>query len=288
MRRAEGVVLGLLAMAGVAAIMFVIAYALEWSTQILGLSLGASLVLIAAALIVAGKRVAPGEVVAEERPGLGDEGEQLALAEDIEQGGKGVSRRGVLLGGAAATGAALSAALIIPAASLGPKPGDRIGASPWRRGTSVLDEQGVHLAPRDIELGGFVTGYPEGADPRELGSPIVLVKLRPEELDLPADRSDWDAEGVLAFSKICTHAGCTINLFRYPLYEPQSPGPALVCPCHYSTFDVTTGGNRIFGPAGRALPQLPLDLDGEGRLIAGGEFSGAIGPSWWGVRRQNS
>jgi ubiquinol-cytochrome c reductase iron-sulfur subunit len=285
-KRAEGIVLAMLGIAAAAAAVFVIAYALEWSTQILGLSLGAAFAFIAVALVLAGKRVAPGEVVAEDRPGLGDEGEQLALEQDITEGGKGVSRRGVLLGGAAATGTALSAALVLPVASLGPKPGDQIGASPWRRGTSVLDEEGVHLAPTDIALGGFVTGYPEGSDRRELGSPIVLVKLRPDELDLPADRSDWDADGVLAFSKICTHAGCTINLFRYPLYEPTSPGPALVCPCHYSTFDVTTGGDRIFGPAGRALPQLPLDLDADGRLIAGGEFSGAIGPSWWGVRKQ--
>ena len=286
MKRAEGIVLAMLGIAAAAAAVFVIAYALEWSTQILGLSLGAAFAFIAVALVLAGKRVAPGEVVAEDRPGLGDEGEQLALEQDITEGGKGVSRRGVLLGGAAATGTALSAALVLPVASLGPKPGDQIGASPWRRGTSVLDEEGVHLAPTDIALGGFVTGYPEGSDRRELGSPIVLVKLRPDELDLPADRSDWDADGVLAFSKICTHAGCTINLFRYPLYEPTSPGPALVCPCHYSTFDVTTGGDRIFGPAGRALPQLPLDVDADGRLIAGGEFSGAIGPSWWGVRKQ--
>jgi ubiquinol-cytochrome c reductase iron-sulfur subunit len=285
-KRAEGIVLAMLGIAAAAAAVFVIAYALEWSTQILGLSLGAAFAFIAVALVLAGKRVAPGEVVAEDRPGLGDEGEQLALEQDITEGGKGVSRRGVLLGGAAATGTALSAALVLPVASLGPKPGDQIGASPWRRGTSVLDEEGVHLAPTDIALGGFVTGYPEGSDRRELGSPIVLVKLRPDELDLPADRTDWDADGVLAFSKICTHAGCTINLFRYPLYEPTSPGPALVCPCHYSTFDVTTGGDRIFGPAGRALPQLPLDVDADGRLIAGGEFSGAIGPSWWGVRKQ--
>jgi ubiquinol-cytochrome c reductase iron-sulfur subunit len=285
-KRAEGIVLAMLGIAAAAAAVFVIAYALEWSTQILGLSLGAAFAFIAVALVLAGKRVAPGEVVAEDRPGLGDEGEQLALEQDITEGGKGVSRRGVLLGGAAATGTALSAALVLPVASLGPKPGDQIGASPWRRGTSVLDEEGVHLAPTDIALGGFVTGYPEGSDRRELGSPIVLVKLRPDELDLPAGRSDWDADGVLAFSKICTHAGCTINLFRYPLYEPTSPGPALVCPCHYSTFDVTTGGDRIFGPAGRALPQLPLDVDADGRLIAGGEFSGAIGPSWWGVRKQ--
>jgi ubiquinol-cytochrome c reductase iron-sulfur subunit len=285
-KRAEGIVLAMLGIAAAAAAVFVIAYALEWSTQILGLSLGAAFAFIAVALVLAGKRVAPGEVVAEDRPGLGDEGEQLALEQDITEGGKGVSRRGVLLGGAAATGTALSAALVLPVASLGPKPGDQIGASPWRRGTSVLDEEGVHLAPTDIALGGFVTGYPEGSDRRELGSPIVLVKLRPDELDLPADRSDWDADGVLAFSKICTHAGCTINLFRYPLYEPTSPGPALVCPCHYSTFDPATGGNRIFGPAGRALPQLPLELDEAGKLIAAGDFSGPIGPSWWGVRKR--
>lgn len=288
MKLAERAVMVLLALAAVAAAMFVIAYALEWSTQILGIALGVALVLIAAALIVAGKRVTTQGDVVDERPRLGDRGEERQLELEVERGGKGVSRRGVLLGGAAATGTALGAALVVPIASLGPKPGDAIGASPWRRGTKVIDENGVHLTPDDIKVGGFITGYPEGSDPRELGSVIVLVRLRPEELDLPADRSDWDVDGVLAFSKICTHAGCTINLFRYPLYEPTSPGPALVCPCHYSTFDVTTGGNRIFGPAGRSLPQLPLEKDGEGRLVAAGDMSGPIGPSWWGVRKRDS
>lgn len=288
MTRVEGAVLALLAAAAAGAVMFAVAYAFEWSTQILGIALGAALVLIAAALIVAGKRVVAAEDVVEKRPRLGDPKEQRDLEAEVERGGKGVSRRGVLLGGAAATGTALGAALAFPIASLGPAPGDRIGASPWRRGTNVIDEEGVHLTPDDIDVGGFITGYPEGSDPRELGSVIVLVRLRPEELDLPADRRGWGVDGVLAFSKICTHAGCTINLFRYPLYEPTSPGPALVCPCHYSTFDVTTGGNRIFGPAGRSLPQLPLDLDGEGRLIAAGEMSGPIGPAWWGVRKRDS
>jgi ubiquinol-cytochrome c reductase iron-sulfur subunit len=285
MKRAEGTVLVMLGLTTAAAALFVVAYALEWSTQILGLALGASFVFIAVALIIAGKRVAPGHVVAEERPILGDRDEQLSLGHEIEEGGEGVSRRGVLLGGAAATGTALGAALIVPAASLGPAPGDAIGASPWRRGTRVIDEEGAPLGPDDITLGGFTTGYPEGSDPRELGSQILLIKIEPAELDPPPDRVGWDVEGVLAFSKICTHAGCTINLFRYPLYEPTSPGPALVCPCHYSTFDVTTGGNVVFGPAGRDLPQLPLALDSERRLIADGEMSGAIGPSWWGVRK---
>jgi ubiquinol-cytochrome c reductase iron-sulfur subunit len=285
MTRVERITLGLVGLAGAAATLFIVAYVLEWSTQVLGLALGGALSAIAAALILAGKRVAPGEKVKEERPWLGQPGEQRELERDVERGGRGVSRRGVLLGGAAAAGTALGGALVIPVASLGPKPGDRIGSTPWRRGTRVVDEDGAQLTPADVKLGTFVTAFPEGADKRELGSPVVLVKLRPDELDLPADRRDWAADDVLAFSKICTHAGCTINLYRYPLFPAQSPGPALVCPCHYSTFDPATGGNRIFGPAGRSLPQLPMALDDAGRLIAGGEFSDPIGPSWWGVRK---
>jgi quinol---cytochrome c reductase iron-sulfur subunit len=288
MRRAEQITLGLVGLAGAAATLFIVAYALEWSTQVLGLALGGALATIAAALILAGKRVAPGEKVKEERPRLAHPSEQRELERDIDRGGKGVSRRGVLLGGAAAAGTALGGALVIPVASLGPKPGDEIGASPWRRGTRVVDEDGAQLAPAAVKVGTFVTAFPDGADKRELGSPVVLVRLPPEELDLPPDRSDWDADGVLAFSKICTHAGCTINLYRYPLFPAQSPGPALVCPCHYSTFDPATGGNRIFGPAGRSLPQLPMALDDAGRLIAGGDFSEPIGPSWWGVRKQGT
>lgn len=285
MRRAEDGVLGLLAVAFLGAVTFIVAYALEWSTQALGLALGGTFCAIAAAFILAGKRVAPGEEVHEERPALADPEQQRELEREVERGGQGVSRRRMLLGGAAATGTALAGALVIPAASLGPRPGDRIGSSRWRAGTRVVDEEGAQLGPDDVEIGTFVTGFPEGADKRELGSPVVLVRLDPSDLDLPADRSGWDAEGVLAFSKICTHAGCTINLYRYPSFPARSPGPALVCPCHYSTFDPATGGNRIFGPAGRALPQLPLGLDDAGKLIAAGDFSEPIGPSWWGVRK---
>jgi ubiquinol-cytochrome c reductase iron-sulfur subunit len=285
-RPAERAVLGLLGVAFAGAVTFIVAYALEWSTQALGLALGGALLGIAAAFILAAKRVAPGEEVHEERPTLADPAQQRELERDVERGGEGVSRRGVLLGGAAVTGTALTGALLIPAASLGPKPGDRIGSSPWRAGTRVVGEDEMQLGPADVEIGTFVTGFPEGADQRELGSAVVLVRLDPSELDLPDERRDWDADGVLAFSKICTHAGCTINLYRFPTFPPQSPGPALICPCHYSTFDPATGGNRIFGPAGRALPQLPLELDGAGKLIAAGDFSGPIGPSWWGARKQ--
>jgi len=112
----------------------------------------------------------------------------------------------------------------------------------------------------------------------------VLVRLDPASLKLPPGRGGWAPEGIVAYSKICTHAGCAVALYRNPLFEPTEPGKALVCPCHYSTFDVATGGTVLFGPAGRPLPQLPLLIDKARGLRAAGNFSGPPGPSWWGVR----
>jgi ubiquinol-cytochrome c reductase iron-sulfur subunit len=111
-----------------------------------------------------------------------------------------------------------------------------------------------------------------------------VVRLDPRALKLPRGRSGWAPEGIVAYSKICTHAGCAIALYRKPTFAPVQPRPALVCPCHYSTFDPATGGTVLFGPAGRDLPQLPLMIDGSGGLRAAGNFSGPVGPSWWGVR----
>jgi ubiquinol-cytochrome c reductase iron-sulfur subunit len=149
-----------------------------------------------------------------------------------------------------------------------------------------MDSRGRPLRVEDIEEKSFYTAFPEHASHDELGSPLVVVRLDPATLDLPAGRSQraWAPDGVVAYSKICTHAGCAIALYRAPLYEPTSAKPALVCPCHYSTFDPATGGEVLFGPAGRPLPQLPLEVDDDGTLRAGGGFSGPIGPSWWGVR----
>ena len=130
----------------------------------------------------------------------------------------------------------------------------------------------------------FYTAFPEGADKEQLSSSLVVVRLRRGQLDLPSDSAGFDADGIVAYSKICTHAGCAISLYRAPLFEPTDPKPALVCPCHYSTFDPSTGGTVTFGPAGRKLPNAAAEVDPKGHLRARGNFDGPVGPSWWGVR----
>ena len=113
----------------------------------------------------------------------------------------------------------------------------------------------------------------------------MLVRVEEAALKLPPGRASWAPFGILAYSQICTHAGCAVALYRKPTFRPLEPEPALVCPCHYSTFNPATGGTVIFGPAGRPLPQLPLMIDAAGQLRAAGNFSGPVGPSWWAVRK---
>jgi ubiquinol-cytochrome c reductase iron-sulfur subunit len=113
----------------------------------------------------------------------------------------------------------------------------------------------------------------------------VLVREDPATVRLPPARRGWAPQGILAYSKICTHAGCALALYRSPSYEPTSEPPGLACPCHYSVFATRTGGTVVSGPAARGLPQLPLEIDAAGELRAAGGFSDPVGPSWWGVRR---
>ena len=191
----------------------------------------------------------------------------------VEEAGDSISRgRLLVLAGGAALGA-LGLALVTPAASLGPVLDvDAFFKAPWRRGRRLVDEHGRPLRADEIEQKVFYTAYPEGADREEYGSPLVIVRLDPRELDLPPERHDWAPRGIVAYSKICTHAGCAISLYRVPTFAPVEPKPALVCPCHYSTFDPAKGGDVLFGPAGRPLPQLPLTIDSQRRAARRGEL----------------
>jgi ubiquinol-cytochrome c reductase iron-sulfur subunit len=281
---AEALVIALLLLASLAAAAFVVFYGLGWSTQALGGALAGALALIAAALIVAAKRLVVSEELEEEYPEPATD-EQEAVAQIVEESGSRLTRKRLLLGAAGAAGGSLGAALIAPAVSLGPLfDTSPLYETPWSRGTRLVDDDGRPLRADDIARETFYSAFPEGADPKALGSPVVVVRLDPADLELPAGREGWAPEGILAFSKVCTHAGCAISLYRKPTFAPTQPGPALVCPCHYSTFDPARGAEVIFGPAGRPLPQLPLMVDAGRELRAAGNYSGAVGPGWSGVR----
>jgi ubiquinol-cytochrome c reductase iron-sulfur subunit len=267
------------------AVAFIVLYVTYPNTPLLGATAGLSLVSLAVALMFASLHVVPQVTEVEERSTL-DHGpqEQQEVADRLREGGEGVSRRGLLVTAAGVCGGCVGAAALVPAASLGPRIGGRLASSPWRPGRLLVDEDDRPITADRLELGGFLTAFPQGADKSDLASPVVVVRVDPDDLRPTARRADWSPRGYVAYSKICTHAGCAVSELR----SPKSPtttasGPALVCPCHYSTFDVTRGAKVVFGPAGRPLPQLPLRIDAAGRLRAAGALSDKPGPAWWGV-----
>jgi ubiquinol-cytochrome c reductase iron-sulfur subunit len=284
---AELVVAGLLLASAAAGALAVVAYGLAWSTQAFGGTLAAAIGLFAAALVVAAKTFIPTEELDEDYPPVSNPDAQRDVAKIVRESGDGITRKRLLGGAVGLAGTAMGAALVVPAVSLGPVfDTSQLNESPWRRGVGLIDDKGRPWHADDIEDGTFYTALPEGADPKAIGAPVILVRIDPADLHLPAGREDWAPEGIVAYSKICTHAGCAIALYRNPLFAESEPDRALVCPCHYSTFDPTTGGEVVFGPAGRPLPQLPLSIGSDRLLLAAGDFSGPPGPAWWGVRNR--
>ena len=287
--RAELLVAGLLFASLGFAIAFLVLYVVYPNTPLLGATAGLGLVCIAVALMVASLQVVPQVVEVEERDVLLREDVSAEVADDLRDGVDGISRRKLLAGAAGACGCGLGIVMITPLASLGPRVRRTLSDSAWEKGRLVVDEHDRPISADELELGSFITGFPEGADKHDLGSPVVVLRVPPDLLHLEPSRHDWAPEGILAYSQICTHAGCAVSEFRYGLYRPTAPGgPALVCPCHYSTFDVTRGAAVIFGPAGRPLPQLPLTIDADRNLRAGGGLSDYPGPAWWGVKDRSS
>ena len=253
-------------------------------TQLLGAAAGLSFASLAAALVLIALRVLPDEE-AESEYHVSSPEEERRLEQIAGETAEIFTRKRLLVVAAGGAAGAVGLALVTPVLSLGPAFHTApFYETPWRRGRRLVDEQGRPLRAEAVVEDAFYTAFPEGAEPDVLGAPVVVVRLPEDALDLPSGRSEWAPDGIVAYSKICTHAGCAVALYRTPSFDPAEPAPALVCPCHYSTFDPATGGTVTFGPAGRALPQLPLEVDADGFLVAGGNFSGPVGPSWWGVR----
>jgi ubiquinol-cytochrome c reductase iron-sulfur subunit len=284
----ELVAIGLLLAGAACAVAFIVVYVLDRlprQTQLLGASLGLSFLCIAAALIVTAKKLVVTEELEEDYPEPEHPDEQEKLVQVVEESSSRLTRRRLFKLGLGVAGGSLGLALLTPIASLGPAIDmDPFYGTPWRRGRRLVDETGKPYRASDIEQDNFYTAFAEGADREEIGASLVLVRLPKADLELPPELAAYPADGIVAYSKICTHAGCAISLYRAPLFQPDEPRPALVCPCHYSTFDPASGGTVLFGPAGRKLPMLPIYVDRRGELRAGGNFDEAVGPSWWGVR----
>jgi ubiquinol-cytochrome c reductase iron-sulfur subunit len=269
-------------LAGVAAVAFMVLYGVEPDTQALGVALGACLAFLAAAAILAGKRVVVQERHVEERPPMADPAAERRAARILEEGAGGISRRRLLGGACAFAGVATATALAAPLLSLGPGAPrrGRDARGRWGAGVRLVTEGGTPLRADDLVVGSFVTAFPEGAEKEDIASPVVVIRVRPEEIRPSAGREGWAPGGIMAFSQICTHAACAVTLFRYPLFREPGPAPALVCPCHYSVFDVLHDAEPVYGPAHRPLPQLPLAVARDGTLRATGPLSGDPGPSW--------
>jgi len=171
----------------------------------------------------------------------------------------------------------------LPAVALlrdtGPMPGRQLETSPWKKGDRLVrDAGGGPIKAADIQVGSVVHVMPDGLqetgaklEERAKGA-VLLVRLNPADLNEAATAGSYD--GIVAYSKICTHMGCPVGL-----YEQQTHH--LLCPCHQSTFDVTKNCEVIFGPARRPLPKLAITVDDEGYLVAKDGFTEPIGPSFW-------
>jgi ubiquinol-cytochrome c reductase iron-sulfur subunit len=192
---------------------------------------------------------------------------------EVPPGGGPVTRRTFLVRVAGGAVAALAAALAIPTLSLGPRPGRALFRTAWTPGARLVDGDGRPVVAADVSQGSVQTVFPEGAV-GSADSQTLLIRVNPSDLALPPGREGWTPDGCVAYSKLCTHAGCPVGLYR-------DADHALLCPCHQSTFDVLRGAVPTFGPAPRPLPQLPLSVDGEGYLVAQGDFAEPVGPSFW-------
>jgi len=242
----------------------------QWEGALLCLSLGGigvGVISWAHRFLPAGPDEEPREQVASSEAAL------AALDADLIAGEEEFGRRRLLVRLLAGAAGALGLAALFPIRSLGPRPGAGLKASPFSEGDHLINEQGDRVRPEDIAIDGFITVFPEGNED-DANAPTLLIHTRAGQNVPRPGRDDWAVDDLVAYSKICTHAGCPVGLY-------QAESGLLLCPCHQSTFDVGDGSRPVFGPATRSLPQLPLTVDEDGFLVASGEFSSPIGPGFW-------
>ncbi len=175
---------------------------------------------------------------------------------------------------------------IIIFGDLGPVVGDTLKHTMWKPGTRLTkDPTGIPIKASDVTIGSVFHVIPEGLSEMEehkleekAKAAVLLVRVNPSDLNEDPAKADWSYQGIVAYSKICTHVGCPVALYEQHTHH-------LLCPCHQSTFDLANHCEVVFGPASRPLPQLPIAVDAEGYLIAQSDFLEPVGPSFWDIRK---
>jgi ubiquinol-cytochrome c reductase iron-sulfur subunit len=266
-----------LAVSALAGLGLAVVYVLGGNAQLEGALLAVSLGGLGIGMILWGKRLLPPEQVTEERDVPSPREERRAADAALTQGEEEIGRRTFLTRLLLAALGALGLAALFPIRSLGPSPGRSLFRTRWRPGARLVSEEGAPVTAETLQVGSVITVYPEGfvgsAD-----SQTLLIRVEEGLLELPADRLAGAPGGLVAYSKVCTHAGCPVGLYRA---ETRS----LLCPCHQSTFDVLRGAEPVFGPAARPLPQLPIEIDAGGQLRALGDYTAPVGPGFWDAPR---
>lgn len=170
---------------------------------------------------------------------------------------------------------------------LGPVVGDSLKHTMWKKGTRLTkDPTGIPIKASDVTIGSVFHVIPEGLNESEhkleekAKASVLLVRVNPEELNEDPAKANWSYDGIVAYSKICTHVGCPVALYEQHTHH-------LLCPCHQSTFDLANHCEVIFGPASRPLPQLPIAVDAEGYLVAQSDFLEPVGPTFWDIRKES-
>ncbi|HEY8533089.1 MAG TPA: Rieske 2Fe-2S domain-containing protein [Micromonospora sp.] len=310
-RRLIRIITTLFLLAGLSATAFVVIYiAWPWRvtieaggldklyTPLLGLTLGLALLGIGFGILTWGKKLLPREIAIQERhDGPSSEEDQKFIGNNLAfiADEMGVKRRPLLgvslVAGLAPLGAAAAAPLIGGLISQ-PHKNNQMFTTGWapitdesgrRKLVRLTREDGTPIRPEDVSVGGQMTvfpGIPGGATNKYADSPTLLIHLRAE--DAARARAANEREGkhgymygnFIAYSKICTHAGCPASL-----YEQQTN--RLLCPCHQSQFLITDNAKPVFGPASRRLPQLPISVDEEGYFVATSDFTETVGPDFW-------
>lgn len=249
-------------------------------TPLLGITMAAALGGIGAGAVVWAKNLMDDEEATQERYPFGSSPEDRAATGTAIKAGLAetqLPRRSLLRNTLLLSGGALAVLPLPLVLSFGPfqRKEQALATTGWEKGARLIRKNGTPVNRDDLELGGVESVFPDVPRGTKLAdSAALLIRMRPDELEILPGRETWTVDGYVCYSAICTHLGCPVKLYQQQTHN-------LLCPCHQSTFEADHGAEVAFGPAARPLPQLAISVDDEGYFFAQGDFEEPIGPSYW-------